>query len=135
MQDGPERLLRIGEVAERVGLSLRTVRFWEEEGIVRATARSPGGFRLYSEADVERLLIVKLMKPLRLTLDEMRELLGLVESAGENAEAVGRDLTAVRLSDYAERARERRRKIERDLEHVNELLATIEALLAAPVTS
>ena len=42
-------LLQIGQVAERTGLSLRTIRFYEENGLVIPTARSEGGFRLYSE--------------------------------------------------------------------------------------
>ncbi len=74
-------LLQIGEAAERVGLSLRTVRYWEEIGLVEPEARSKGGFRLYSESDLSRLLVVKAMKPLGLTLEEMREILELVDAA------------------------------------------------------
>lgn len=131
MAKEPERLLRIGEAAGRVGLSLRTLRFWEEEGIVRPTARSQGGFRLYSEADIERLRFVKLMKPLKLSLDEMRELLSLIETAGGPAgpEAV----VGERLVEYAERARERILRIERDLEEANALLGVVEARAAPAV--
>lgn len=71
-------LMQIGQVAERTGLSLRTIRFYEEEGLVVPTARSDGGFRLYSDADVARLEVVKRMKPLGLALEEVRELLGLL---------------------------------------------------------
>lgn len=74
-------LFQIGEAAERVGLSLRTVRYWEEIGLVEPEARSKGGFRLYSESDLSRLLVIKAMKPLGLTLDEMREILELVDAA------------------------------------------------------
>ena len=51
-------LMRIGEVAARLGLSLRSVRYYEEEGLVEASGRTPGGFRLYSELDVQRLLLI-----------------------------------------------------------------------------
>ena len=44
--------MQIGEVAERVKLSLRTIRHYEEVGLVPPSARSKGGFRLYTEADV-----------------------------------------------------------------------------------
>jgi MerR family copper efflux transcriptional regulator len=71
-------LMQIGQVAEQTGLSLRTIRFYEENGLVIPTARSDGGFRLYSEADVARLLVVKRMKPLGFTLEEMQELLTLL---------------------------------------------------------
>ena len=68
-------LLKIGDVAERTGLSLRSVRHYEDVGLLPPAERSPGGFRLYTDAAVERLLVVKQMKPLEFTLDEMRALL------------------------------------------------------------
>ncbi len=70
-------LLQIGEVAARTGLSLRTIRWYEQEGLVVPTARSGGGFRLYSADDVARFEVIKRMKPLGFALDEMRELLTL----------------------------------------------------------
>lgn len=72
-EDG--RLYKIGEVAERVSLSLRTVRYYEEEGLVRPASRTDGGFRLYRESEVARLLVIKQMKPLGFSVSEMRELL------------------------------------------------------------
>ncbi len=71
-------LLQIGQVAERTGLSLRTIRFYEETGLVLPTARSEGGFRLYSDSDVDRLEVIRRMKPLGFTLEEMDELLALL---------------------------------------------------------
>jgi len=71
-------LMQIGQVAERTGLSLRTIRWYEETGLVVPTARSDGGFRLYSDEDVERLDVIKRMKPLGFSLEEMQELLSLV---------------------------------------------------------
>jgi DNA-binding transcriptional MerR regulator len=68
-------LMQIGEVAERTGLSLRTIRYYEEVGLVVPTARSQGGFRLYTHTDTERLQLIKRMKPLEFTLDQTRELL------------------------------------------------------------
>ncbi|WP_231127321.1 MerR family transcriptional regulator [Motilibacter aurantiacus] len=85
-------LMRIGEAAERVGLSIRTLRHYEEVGIVRPSARSEGGFRLYTEDDLARLALVKPMKPLGFTLEEMRELLGVLDAlaAGEDEAARAR---------------------------------------------
>ena len=68
-------LLQIGDVAERTGLSLRTIRHYEEVGLLPEPQRSPGGFRLYAIAAVERLLLIKRMKPLDFTLEEMRDLI------------------------------------------------------------
>ncbi|MGY1827566.1 MerR family transcriptional regulator [Blastococcus sp. SYSU DS0541] len=78
MQAARAGLLQIGQVAERTGLSLRTIRWYEEEGLVVPTARTEGGFRLYSDGDVARLEVIKRMKPLGFALEEMRELLGLL---------------------------------------------------------
>jgi DNA-binding transcriptional MerR regulator len=82
---GPERaegqaLLKIGEVAERVGLSLRTIRFYEEEGLVVPDGRTEGGFRLYSKRAVNRLELIKRMKPLGFSVEEMVEVLTALDS-------------------------------------------------------
>ena len=71
-------LVQIGQVAVRTGLSLRTIRFYEESGLVVPTARTEGGFRLYSAEDVARLEVVKRMKPLGFTLEEVQQLLTLL---------------------------------------------------------
>lgn len=71
-------LVQIGQVAERLGLSLRTIRHYEEVGLV-VPERTPGGFRLYSETDIARLALVKRMKPLGFTLEEMRDLLDVTD--------------------------------------------------------
>jgi DNA-binding transcriptional MerR regulator len=52
------RLMQIGEAAERVGLSIRTIRHYEEAGLIVPSARSEGGFRLYTEADLDRLAVL-----------------------------------------------------------------------------
>ncbi|MEU5656385.1 MerR family transcriptional regulator [Streptomyces sp. NPDC047737] len=71
--------MQIGEVARRTELSLRTIRHYEESGLVVPSARSRGGFRLYTEGDVARLMVIRRMKPLGFTLDEMRDLLDAVD--------------------------------------------------------
>ena len=67
--------LQVGAVAERLGLSVRTLHHWEEKGLVTPSHRSTGGFRLYTENDIERLLLIRRMKPLGFSLEEMRSLL------------------------------------------------------------
>ena len=84
---------QIGEVADAVGLSLRTIRHYEEVGLVPPSGRTAGGFRLYTDDDIERLRIVKHMKPLEFSLEELRELLE------------ARDLLAAGVDDETERAR------------------------------
>lgn len=79
----PDATLQIGEVAERIGLSQTTLRHYDQAGLVVPSARSQGGFRLYTEDDVARLLLVRRMKPLGFSLDEMRELLATVEALSD----------------------------------------------------
>ncbi len=66
---------QIGEIAEIVGLSLRTIRYYEEIGLVTPSGRTEGGFRLYTDNDVDRLRLVKALKPLGMSLETMCELL------------------------------------------------------------
>lgn len=51
----PSSIYTVGEVAELVGVSVRTLHHWEHEGVARPSGRSPAGYRLYSAADVERV--------------------------------------------------------------------------------
>jgi MerR family transcriptional regulator, repressor of the yfmOP operon len=78
------RELRIGQVAERAGTTPRTIRYYEEIGLLPGSSgREPGSHRLYDEGDVERLEeLLKLKDLLGISLDELREL-----AAAESARA------------------------------------------------
>jgi DNA-binding transcriptional MerR regulator len=117
--DDEHRLHQIGEVAEIVGLSLRTIRYYEEVGLVPPSGRSSGGFRLYTSGDVERFRVVKAFKPLKFTLDQMRDLLGLLGrlDAGASLSADERD----RLTQYAAAADKRGLELREQLSAVDEL--------------
>jgi MerR family transcriptional regulator, copper efflux regulator len=94
-----ERQMQIGEVAERTGLSLRTIRHYEEVDLVIPSARSKGGFRLYTEADVERLMVVRRMKPLGFTLEEMRDLLEITDRLSSRGADPGTTREPARLRE------------------------------------
>jgi MerR family transcriptional regulator, repressor of the yfmOP operon len=68
--------LRIGEVAELTGTTPRTIRYYEELGLLSpAPGREPGAHRVYDEADVERLReVIRLRRVLGLSLEELKEL-------------------------------------------------------------
>ena len=69
------RYQRIEQVAARTGLTKRTLRYYEEIGLLPAPTRTEGGYRLYSEADVQQLLRIKRLKELLgFSLAEIREL-------------------------------------------------------------
>ncbi|WP_295652538.1 MerR family transcriptional regulator, partial [uncultured Dietzia sp.] len=75
--------MKIGEVAERTALSIRSLRHYDELGLVSPSAHSPGGFRLYTEADVERLLLIRRMKPLGFSLDRMKDFCRALDARSE----------------------------------------------------
>jgi DNA-binding transcriptional MerR regulator len=92
-------IYQIGDVAERVNLSLRTVRYYEEAGLLMPVGRTVGGFRQYDDNAIDRLLLIKKMKPLGFTLEEMRALLTLRD------EVHRQDTTPQRREELAERLR------------------------------
>jgi DNA-binding transcriptional MerR regulator len=95
-----ERSFRIGEVAERVGVTTRTIRYYEELGLLGAPARAKGAHRLYTAADIARLEeLIRLRDLLGLSLDEI---VALAEA--EEARAALRNQWADSASDD-ERAR------------------------------
>lgn len=86
---------QIGEVAARTELSIKTIRHYDEVGLVVPSARSAGGFRLYTADDVDRLLAIRRMKPLGFTLDEMRQLLEALDVVASRS-ATAADLESAR---------------------------------------
>jgi DNA-binding transcriptional MerR regulator len=65
---------RIGELANLVGMSPRTIRYYEEIGLLDSVKRIEGGKRVYTDRDIQRLKFIKRLKHLGLTLSEMHEL-------------------------------------------------------------
>jgi MerR family transcriptional regulator, repressor of the yfmOP operon len=65
---------RIGELASRVGLTERTIRYYEELGLLESVKRLDGGTRVYTDDDLRRLKFIRKLKTLGLSLHEMREL-------------------------------------------------------------
>lgn len=124
---GDGTLMQIGEVAERTGLSLRTIRYYEEVGLVVPSARSQGGFRLYTVADVDRLRVVKRMKPLEFTLEQMRDLLTIVDrlSTGARQAKAERDELLDALVGYREAVHERCAALRAQLATAEEFAATL----------
>ena len=75
-----EAYLQIGEVAERTGVTQRTLRFYEEKGLLNPPTRMEGGFRLYSEEDVRRVeQIRRLQGLLGFSLAEIKEMVDIEE--------------------------------------------------------
>ena len=98
---------QIGEAAAQTGLSLRTIRFYEEVGLVPPSGRTAGGFRLYTDADIERLQLVKDLKPLDFSLEEMGEVLALQDQLDAGDGPADEAELRARLDGFAEIAEQR----------------------------
>ncbi|MBT2366130.1 MerR family transcriptional regulator [Streptomyces sp. ISL-10] len=137
------KLMQIGEVSERTGLSLRTIRHYEDVGVVAPSERSLGGFRLYTEAEVRRLALVRRMRPLGFCLEDVRALLDVLErlpdTGGawpETDEGTHEELVA-RLRKYWVQADARCEDLRRELSSAEEFARSLHGhlsqLLDAPV--
>lgn len=118
--------MHIGEVAARTELSLRSLRHWEEVGLLVPSARTDGGFRLYTEADVEKIMVIRRMKPLGFSLDEMKAVMADIQAlrdphATTHVQAEAR----ARLHGVREDARERRHRLVRQLEMADEFIGLL----------
>lgn len=136
--------MQIGELADRTEMSLRTIRHYDEVGLLTPSGRSEGGFRLYTHDDYLRLMVIRRMKPLGFSLDEMAELLRVVDAldggagdeggaageGGAGAEGDGRDqATRASLAAFVDETVERRAKLERQLAMADEFLELLRARL------
>ena len=110
-----KELARVGEVAERLGVSPRTIKYYEELGLVEPEARSPGGFRLYGEEDVLRLERILRMKGIGYSLAAIRELLAVRDAAREADKATILATVAERLKDREREVTARIRRMREDL--------------------
>ncbi|WP_210441449.1 MerR family transcriptional regulator [Nocardioides xinjiangensis] len=128
MSDEP--VMQIGEVATRTDLSLRSLRHWEEVGLLKPSGRSDGGFRLYTEADVDKILVIRRMKPLGFSLDQMRAVMTDIETiADPAAEAKAKETAHDRLRATQEDAADRRDELVRQLAMADEFIDLLSARL------
>ncbi|TKR33298.1 heavy metal-responsive transcriptional regulator [Luteimonas gilva] len=94
--------MRIGEVANRAGVGVDTVRLYERLQLLPAAERTASGYRTFGPDDLERLRFIRRAKGLGFTLDETRELLRLAsDRAGERAEVMS--LARNRLDDIEQK--------------------------------
>ncbi|MFC9389402.1 MerR family transcriptional regulator [Streptomyces venezuelae] len=96
-----DALYSIGELARRTGLTVKTIRFYSDRGIVAPTDRSPAGYRLYGIDAVARLDLVRTLRELGLDLPTIRKVvdreLSLPEVAAAHAEALAVQIRVLRL--------------------------------------
>ncbi|MDQ0792383.1 MerR family transcriptional regulator [Streptomyces sp. B1I3] len=127
-----DKHMQIGEVAARTELSLRTIRHYEEIGLVVPSARSQGGFRLYTESDVARLMVVRRMKPLGFTLEQMGDLLDAtdhLDALDETSHAGEREPFLGRVKSYEQAAADKIEELRVQLARAEEFAATLRSRL------
>lgn len=74
MEETIESFTSIGEIADKLDISQRTIRYYEEIGLLNSIKRVEGGRRIYTDADFRRLKLIKRLKIMGMTLSEMQEL-------------------------------------------------------------
>ena len=114
--------MHIGEVAARTELSVRSLRHWDEVGLLRPSGRTEGGFRLYTEADVEKILVIRRMKPLGFTLEQMSAAMRDIEVLRDHEAAQRHDQARARLTAILAEAADRREKLETQLAMADEFI-------------
>lgn len=92
-------MFSIGQAAKATGLKIPTIRFYEQEGLLRSPARTESNRRLYTEADIRRLSFIRHTRTLGFELDDIRALLDLADNpqrpCGEADAIAQRQLAAV----------------------------------------
>ena len=73
--DDSSEWIRIGAAAQQAGMSVKTIRFYSDEGLIAVAARTQGGYRLYDQQVVEELHLIKNLRGLGLALSTIRSYL------------------------------------------------------------
>lgn len=120
--------MHIGELADRAGLSLRTLRHYDEVGLLRPSGRTDGGFRVYSEEDFDRLTLIRQARALKFSLDEIGELLDVLSARSGYHGPVKLDV----METLLEEANRRRLKLAVDLERADTLIAHLSTRISDP---
>jgi DNA-binding transcriptional MerR regulator len=113
----------IGDLAREFGVSLRTLRFYEDKGLI--SPRREGLTRLYSQADRDRLAVILKGKRLGFTLTEVRALV-----AGGRDSAADLNLTREKCSEQIAILEKQKREIEQAIEELRQTHETLGAMLA-----
>ena len=94
--------MKIGEVAERGGVNLQTIRYYEREKLLPEPPRLPSGYRIYPELTVRRVRFIKRAQEIGFTLAEIRELLAIrIDASRDSAEV--RTLAKAKITDIEEK--------------------------------
>ena len=108
--------LRIGELAQASDVSTKTIRYYEEVGLLPPARRAENGYRLYGAEDIQRLRFIRNARSLEFSLDDLKEVLGLRDQGDAPCRYVT-GLLKVKLTEIAERIRQLQ-TLQEDLEQL-----------------
>lgn len=109
-------MVQIGEASRQTGLSTKTIRYYEEVGLIPPPARTANGYRLYGEEDLERLRFIRSARALGFPLEDIEEILAF-RDRGEPPCSYVMDLMGRQIEEISERIR--------DLERLREELVDL----------
>ncbi|MEM9009594.1 MAG: Cu(I)-responsive transcriptional regulator [Pseudomonadota bacterium] len=97
--------MNIGDAASRAGLSVKTVRYYDDVGLIRPEDRSAGGYRQYGEVELRKLVFARHARAFGFSIEQTRELLSLYEDRDRSSADVRR-IAAARLEEIDARLEE-----------------------------
>ncbi|NOU78275.1 MerR family transcriptional regulator [Paenibacillus sp. LMG 31459] len=121
-----ERHWKVGELAKLTGLTVRTLRFYDQTGLFSPSGRTDSGHRLYNEADLSQLQQIVSLKELGLSLEEIKSILG-----GEQISAL--EIVNLQTGRVKEQIRQQQILLEQ-LQHVSKLMQGKTALAVEDFT-
>ena len=117
------QLYKIGEVSKKARVTLRTVRYYEELGLIQPIVRTKGGFRLYTEESVGRLEFIQGLKLLDLPLAKIKEMLQIRGTAQSGDEASHRMMQL--LQRQRAEATQRKKQYEKMLREIHTTMEVV----------
>ena len=92
----PDGFMTVGKLAERMGVTVRTLQYYDREGLLSPTAESGGGRRLYTDKDMIQLHQILSLKSLGFSLDDIKNRLAPLDTPADVADALAAQAAAVR---------------------------------------
>lgn len=81
-------MMKIGQLAKTIGCSIEAIRFYEKQGLLPKAERTAGNFRIYNEQHLKRLAFICYCRSLDISLNEIKQILGLEDAEKEQAEKI-----------------------------------------------
>ena len=94
LSSSPDPSLRIGEVARRTGLPVKTIRFYCDAGLLQPKARSEGGYRLFDQENLAELAIIRALRAMDVSIPDLTKILEVRRSGVCNCSALKHSITA-----------------------------------------